>query len=87
MAEDAFQDAFAILFAAYHPNLHLLGISTCYGNASLERTTSNALSILEAIGRPDIPVIPGAKKPFCREAHYAPDIHGDAGQCQCGCIR
>ncbi len=32
--------------------------------------------MLEAIGRPEIPVIPGARKPFCREAHHAPEIHG-----------
>jgi uridine nucleosidase len=70
------QDAFAILLAAYHPSLHLLGISTGYGNASLDRTTNNALSILEAIGRSDIPVIAGARKPFCREPCHAPEIHG-----------
>lgn len=70
------QDAFAILFAAYHPVLDLLGVSTVYGNASLERTTKNALSILEAIGRPEIPVFPGASKPFCRTPHYAPEYHG-----------
>jgi uridine nucleosidase len=78
------QDAFAILFAACHPAVRLLGISTGYGNASLDQTTSNALSVLDAIGRPDIPVFPGASKPFCREAHYAPEIHGiqDNGSCQ-----
>jgi uridine nucleosidase len=56
-----------------------LGISTCYGNASLSRTTTNALSVLEAIGRPNIPVFPGASKPFCRETKAAPDIHGESG--------
>jgi uridine nucleosidase len=72
-------DAFAILLSAYHPSLHLLGISTCFGNASLTRTTQNALSVLEAIGRPGIPVFPGASKPFCRESKAAPDIHGESG--------
>lgn len=72
-------DAFAILLAAYHENLKLLGISTVYGNAPLSKTTSNALSILKAIGREDIPVWPGALKPFSREIKHAPDIHGESG--------
>ncbi|KKY21368.1 putative uridine nucleosidase [Phaeomoniella chlamydospora] len=72
-------DAFAILLAAYHPELELLGVSTIHGNASLEKTTKNALRVLEAIGRPDILVYPGARRPFCRAPHHAPDIHGDSG--------
>ncbi|KAJ5084599.1 hypothetical protein NUU61_009178 [Penicillium alfredii] len=72
-------DAFAILIAAHHPSLNLLGISTIHGNASLEKTTNNAGSVLEAIGRPDIPVYPGSQKPFSRPALHAPDIHGESG--------
>ncbi|PGH08815.1 hypothetical protein AJ80_07774 [Polytolypa hystricis UAMH7299] len=72
-------DAFAILLAAHHPSLRLLGISTVHGNGSLANTTVNAGSILEAIGRSDIPVHPGASKPFCRLAVHAVDIHGTSG--------
>ncbi|KAJ5130924.1 Inosine/uridine-preferring nucleoside hydrolase [Penicillium bovifimosum] len=72
-------DAFAILIAAHHPSLELLGISTIHGNASLVKTTANAGSVLEAIGKPDIPVYPGCNKPFCRPALHAPDIHGESG--------
>ncbi|KAM5441228.1 Uridine nucleosidase 1 [Microsporum ferrugineum] len=72
-------DAFAILLAAHHPALKLLGVSTVHGNGSLENTTVNAGSILEAIGRSDIPVYPGAKKPFCRKAVHAENIHGASG--------
>ncbi|KAI9837954.1 MAG: hypothetical protein M1819_006108 [Sarea resinae] len=73
------QDAFAILLAAWHPRLNLLGISTVHGNASLEKTTTNACSILTAINRSDVPVYSGTRKPFCREAVHAPDIHGASG--------
>ncbi|KAL1971127.1 hypothetical protein VTN77DRAFT_78 [Rasamsonia byssochlamydoides] len=72
-------DAFAILIAAHHPSLNLLGITTIHGNASLSNTTANAGSVLEAIGKPEIPVYPGAKKPFSRPAVHAPDIHGTSG--------
>ncbi|KAL2043094.1 hypothetical protein N7G274_004154 [Stereocaulon virgatum] len=72
-------DAFAVLLAAHHPSLRLLGISTVHGNASLEKTTTNTLSILTAIGRSDVPVYPGAVKPFSRNAVHASDIHGSTG--------
>lgn len=72
-------DAFAILLAAYHPDVKLLGISTIYGNAPLSHTTINTLAILKAIGREDIPVYSGASQPFCRPVALAPDIHGESG--------
>ncbi|KAF2666753.1 nucleoside hydrolase [Microthyrium microscopicum] len=72
-------DAFAILLLAQCPRFKLLGISTVHGNSSLENTTRNSLSVLEAIGRRDIPVYPGAAKPFCREVAHAESIHGESG--------
>ncbi|KAJ9608417.1 Uridine nucleosidase 1 [Cladophialophora chaetospira] len=72
-------DACAILLAAYHPSLELIGVSTVHGNAPLSRTTVNALSVLEAIGKPQIHVCPGSSKPFCRPGKTAPDIHGASG--------
>lgn len=72
-------DAFAILLAALHPDIKLLGISTVYGNAPLKHTTRNTLAILRAIGREDIPVYEGASRPFCRPPAAAPDIHGESG--------
>ncbi|KAI0013385.1 Inosine/uridine-preferring nucleoside hydrolase [Xylariaceae sp. FL0662B] len=74
-------DAFAILLAAYHPGFKLLGISTVHGNASLEKTTNNALSVLAAIGKhAEIAVYPGAPKALHRPPNHAPtDIHGESG--------
>ncbi|KFH45014.1 Uridine nucleosidase-like protein [Hapsidospora chrysogenum ATCC 11550] len=74
-------DAFAILLAAYHPRIKLLGISTVFGNASLENTTHNAASLLTAIGKHnDIPLHIGQPKALERPALHAPtDIHGITG--------
>lgn len=72
-------DAFAILLGAYHPNLHLLGISTVHGNSSLPHTTYNATSILTAISALDVPVYPGASAGLVRPAVHAADIHGESG--------
>lgn len=70
------QDAYALLLAAHSPQLHLLGVTTVHGNASLKNTTYNTRSILEAIGRRDVPVYPGSSKPMFRDAVHAEAIHG-----------
>ncbi|KZF22212.1 Inosine/uridine-preferring nucleoside hydrolase [Xylona heveae TC161] len=72
-------DVVAILLSAFHPALKLLGLSTVHGNASLKNTTHNASRVLTALGLTDIPIYPGARKPFCRRAAYAPSIHGATG--------
>ncbi|KAI5804357.1 Inosine/uridine-preferring nucleoside hydrolase domain-containing protein, partial [Geopyxis carbonaria] len=72
-------DAFAIILAAEHPSFNLLGISTVHGNAPMDRVTLNAISLLTSIGRTEIPVYAGARKPFMRPAVHAPDIHGSSG--------
>lgn len=46
----------------------------------MAKTTINAQRVLTAIGKPEIPVYPGAKKPFSRLAVHAPDIHGNGLQ-------
>lgn len=68
-----------MLLGAYHPSFELLGVSTVHGNAPQAKTTANALSVLEAIGKPAIPVFTGAAQPFCRIVHTAADIHGASG--------
>ncbi|KAK3300930.1 Inosine/uridine-preferring nucleoside hydrolase domain-containing protein [Chaetomium fimeti] len=74
-------DTFAILLAAYHPAIRILGVSTVFGNASLEKTTRNATSILTAIGQADtIPVYIGASHGLTRPPLHAPtNIHGETG--------
>lgn len=48
-----------------------------HGNASLEQTVFNARGILEALGKREVPVYPGAAKPIERDAVHAVDIHGN----------
>lgn len=47
-----------------------------HGNAPLDQTTFNTRSILEALGRRNVKVYPGAAKPIVREVVHATDIHG-----------
>ncbi len=69
-------DAVAIVVAARHAEL--LGITTVAGNASLERTTHNALAVRELLGA-DVPVHSGAARPLVAELHTAPAVHGVSG--------
>lgn len=70
-------DAFAIMLAAKH--LDLIGVTTVAGNSSLEKTTVNALKILEAIGRTDVPVYAGCSRPLVVPLVTAPMFHGESG--------
>ncbi|KAI1420610.1 inosine-uridine preferring nucleoside hydrolase-domain-containing protein [Xylaria sp. FL1777] len=77
---NAADDVFAILLGAYHPGIQLLGISTVHGNAPVNKTTNNALSVLSAIGKQDdIRVYAGAAKALQRDPVNATEIHGESG--------
>ena len=72
-------DAIAILLALASPELELLGITTTYGNQTLEKTTSNTMRVLELVGRTDIAVAAGADRPLERELVVAAHVHGESG--------
>jgi inosine-uridine nucleoside N-ribohydrolase len=44
-------DAIAILLALASPEIELVGITTVSGNQTLDKTTANALRVLEFVGR------------------------------------
>ena len=72
-------DAIAILLALASPELELVGITTVSGNQTLDKTTANALRVLEFAGRPDVPVYAGADRPFIRARDVAAHVHGESG--------
>jgi inosine-uridine nucleoside N-ribohydrolase len=72
-------DAMALLLALASPELDLLGVSTVHGNQTLEKTTANALRVLEFVGRGDVPVAAGADRPLLRAPMVAASVHGETG--------
>lgn len=56
-------DAVAILLAALHPGLDLLGVTTVWGNHDVRDTTDNSLRVLDLVGRGDVGVHPGRNAP------------------------
>jgi inosine-uridine nucleoside N-ribohydrolase len=72
-------DAIAILLALASPEVELLGVTTVAGNQTLEKTTANAIRVLDFAGRDDVPVAAGADRPLVRERHVAAHVHGETG--------
>ena len=72
-------DAVAILMALAVSEIKILGLTTVGGNVPLARTTRNALALLQAAGRSDIPVAKGASRPLRGRFKYAPQFHGPGG--------
>src|SRR5438477_6825552 len=72
-------DAIALLLALASPELELLGVTTVAGNQTLEKTTANAIRVLELAGRGDVPVSAGADRPLVRDRVVAAEVHGETG--------
>ena len=71
-------DAAALLFALSSPELNVEAVTTVFGNGPVDACTANALRILAAAGRADIPVYRGAGRPLLREPNpgWASQVHG-----------
>ena len=74
-------DAAAIFLALASPELSVEAITAVYGNGPVEQCAGNALRILNAAGRSDIPVYQGAAKPLLRSPNdgWAGRVHGADG--------
>ena len=72
-------DAFALLFAARHPEINLLGVTCVDGNTNLKQVVINTLKVLDAAGAAPIPVSKGATRPLIEESRYAEYVHGSDG--------
>ncbi|MGF1470671.1 MAG: nucleoside hydrolase [Rubrobacteraceae bacterium] len=72
-------DAVALIVACGSPGVDLRAVTTVAGNATLEKTTYNALRVLSLIQRPDVPVGAGAEGPLERPLRTDEDIHGESG--------
>jgi len=70
-------DAMALFFVLNSPELEILGITTVTGNRSVNVATADALKILEATNRAEIPVFQGAASPLLHQkADWDTTRHG-----------
>lgn len=78
-SDPGLDDALAIGLAVARPELNVLAVTTVGGNADVRHCTENALRLLHAFGRSDIPVAEGAVGPLTGEVVRAEAIHGAGG--------
>ncbi|GAB1509490.1 nucleoside hydrolase [Actinophytocola sp. KF-1] len=73
-------DAIALFAALASPELDVAGLTTVFGNVTVEVATRNALTLLDVAGRADIPVARGAAAPIAMDYLGAiPHVHGEDG--------
>jgi len=72
-------DAIAILLALASSEVELRGVVTVAGNQTVDKTTRNALKVLELAGRAEVPVVRGAAEPLRRPLRTAANVHGESG--------
>jgi purine nucleosidase len=72
-------DMVALLIAATAPELQLRGVTCVAGNVELQHVARNTGTLLQLVGRPDVPVSIGAARPLTRRLRTAPETHGPTG--------
>lgn len=72
-------DAMALYFALAHPGIEVVGITTTFGNVSVEQAATNALYLTAIAGR-EVPITQGVATPWVKPGEAPPDfIHGADG--------
>lgn len=72
-------DMVALLIAATAPELNLRGVTCVAGNVELQHVARNTGTLLQMVGRGDVPVSIGAARPLSRRLRTAPETHGPTG--------
>lgn len=74
-------DALAISYAVHSPELNILGITTTFGNTTVEEASRNTLQLLSILDAKDIPVYQGVEETFAGHipAEKTTWIHGENG--------
>lgn len=74
-------DALAIAYAVRSSALEVIGITTTFGNVSVDNATQNTLHVLEQLDAANIPVAKGEAAPLLHPLFksYPSEIHGEIG--------
>ncbi len=78
-SDTGLDDALGLVHELPKHSDEIIGITTVFGNASVEDCTAHALELVELTGV-DIPVVQGAPEPFISGCGPAPQVHGAHGR-------
>lgn len=71
-------DAVALAVALFDETLDIKLVTTVAGNVDVNKTTNNALKLMDFFGK-NVPVAKGCSKPLLEEFIDASDVHGNSG--------
>lgn len=73
-------DAYALFYAAQHPQIDIQGISTIFGNVPTSMAAKNARFLMHKFNQSHVPVAMGAHKPYMNPELLCADfVHGKDG--------
>ena len=72
-------DSLCIIMGLMHPDVELLAVCAESGNLTSDKSSRNALMIMELMGRSDVPVARGMLHPLVRSHPSDPYSHGKDG--------
>ena len=82
-ADVGIDDALMLLYLAAEPGVEIVALGSTHGNCSAAQAAHNALRVLHAIGRDDVPVAIGIESPMPNATHSA-HVHGNDGLADAG---
>jgi purine nucleosidase len=72
-------DAMGCVLALVRPELSVVGMTSVFGNTTVENTTRNTATLLEQLERRDVALARGAARGFVGTPRFNPEIHGADG--------
>jgi purine nucleosidase len=72
-------DAMGCALALVRPELSVVGMTSVFGNTTVENTTRNTATLLEQLERRDVALARGAARGFVGTPRFNPEIHGADG--------
>jgi purine nucleosidase len=72
-------DAMGVVYGLLAPELDVLAVTSVFGNVDVGKTTRNTATILQVLGRSDVPLAKGAAKGLLGTPRFNPEVHGNDG--------
>ncbi|MFG1951960.1 nucleoside hydrolase [Micromonospora sp. NPDC048830] len=72
-------DTLTLIFLSGRPDVDLVAVGSVHGNVSAVQGAHNSAAVLKTLGRTDVPVTVGARRPLAQPVQYSAKVHGSDG--------